>query len=75
MIEGYDPLENNKRLVAIKAQHRLKTDDIADLIGAKYETVKNWLKKTDPPKCPSYAVELLEIKVSKRLRKTRSKAK
>jgi len=64
--EGFDPLEHNKRLMAIKKEHRLKTLEIAELIGAPFDTVKSWLKKANPPKCPPYAVELLEIKVSKR---------
>ena len=66
MTAGFDPLEHNKRLMAIKKEHKLKTLEIAELIGAPFDTVKSWLKKANPPKCPPYAVELLEIKLSKR---------
>ena len=66
MTAGYDPLEHNKRLRQLKEEHKLSREDIAELLGAKFETVKSWLKLTDPPKCPPYAVELLEIKLSKR---------
>ena len=57
-------LAANKRLRQLKIEHKLSTKDIADLLGAEYETVKNWVKLTDPPKCPPYAVELLEIKLA-----------
>ena len=66
MTTGYDPLEHNKRLRQLKEEHKLSREDIAELLGAKFETVKNWLKLTTPPKCPPYAVELLEIKLKRR---------
>lgn len=62
--------ENNERLRALVDQHSLTRLEIAELINAPMETVKNWLRGPESKgfrTMPSYALELLTLKVEKEL--------
>ena len=63
-MDSFDPRATNKQLAALRREHGLTNQQVADLIGAPLNTVKDWGRLSHPPKCPPYAVELLELKLA-----------
>lgn len=62
--------EYNEQFRTIVEQHSLTRLEVAELINAPMETVKNWLRGPESKgfrTMPSYALELLKIKVEKEL--------
>lgn len=62
--------EYNEQFRALVEQHSLTRLEVAELINAPMETVKNWLRGPESKgfrTMPSYALELLKIKVEKEL--------
>jgi transposase-like protein len=64
--DSMEPEEsNNKELRKLVEDYGITRTQVADLIGASPETVKNWLRSEDSAnfrKMPSYALELIKIK-------------
>ena len=63
-MDSFDPRATNKRLAALRQEHGLTNQQVASLINAPLNTVKDWGRRNHPPKCPPYAVELLELKLA-----------
>lgn len=62
--------EYNEEFRALVDRHSLTRLEVAELINAPMETVKNWLRGPESKgfrTMPSYALELLKIKVEKEL--------
>ena len=74
-MDDFDPRASNKQLAALRQEHGLTNQQVADLIGAPLNTVKDWGRRNHPPKCPPYAVELLELKLAQPLAKVRRRGK
>ena len=74
-MDSFDPRATNKRLAALRQEHWLTNQQVANLIGAPLNTVKDWGRLSHPPKCPPYAVELLELKLAQPPAKVRRKGK
>ena len=57
---------NNRKLRKLVEKHSLTRTEVADLLNAPINTVKNWLRGVDAKgfcPMPNYALELLQIKL------------
>lgn len=57
---------NNRKLKKLVEKHSLTRIEVADLLSAPFNTVKNWLRGEDSKAftpMPNYALELLQIKL------------
>lgn len=55
-------MDNNQLLRQLKDDNFLTVPEIAELMGAKFNTVRNWFKSSDSPafkKAPDYALSCL----------------
>ncbi len=57
---------NNRKLRKLVEKHSLTRTEVADLLNAPFNTVRNWLRGEDSKAftpMPNYALELLQIKL------------
>lgn len=55
-------MNSNQKIRLLKDQNNLTVPELAELIGAKFNTVRNWFKSSDSPafkKAPDYALSCL----------------
>ena len=62
-------MNNRERLIDLITEHQLERPDLAEMLKVKVDTINNWLLSNESKhheEVPDMAIELLEIKLSKK---------